>query len=77
MYTYTKPWYAFGKIKKIYFSKYRVWLVEFKDGTIQRLRDCRLDELYYSYDRNAFVKAYEASNSVVDQMEYAILFSDV
>jgi hypothetical protein len=76
MYEYNKPWYAFGIIKKIYYSKHRVWLIDFTNGTNKRLRDCKLDDFYYSYDKNAFMKAYEASDSVLDQLDYLIIFSD-
>ena len=75
MYSYNKPWYSFGIIKRIYYSKHCIWLVDFVDGETQRLFDCSLDDFKYNADRNAYMKAKDESYLVKDVLDY-LVFDD-
>ena len=72
MYQYNKPWYVFGIIKRIYYSKHSIWLVEFTDKSTQRLLDCSLNDYKYSSDRSAYVKAKEESYRIKDSLDYVV-----
>lgn len=55
MYEYKKPWYKFGIIKRIYYSK--SYVVEFTNGSKKYLYECKIDDFYYNSDRTAYVNA--------------------
>ena len=55
MYEYKKPWYKFGIIKRIYYSK--SYVVEFTNGSEKYLYECKIDDFYYNSDRTAYVNA--------------------
>lgn len=72
MFEYKKPWYAFGIIKRIYYSKNSIWLVNFTDNSTHRLLDCSLSDFKYSSDRYAYVRAKEESYRIKDTLDYVI-----
>jgi len=76
MYEYKKPWYSFGIIKKIYYSKYHEWLVELTNGTFKYLRDCRLEDFYYSSDKSAYLKAINNIHNLDDLVIFGNMFDD-
>ena len=72
MFEYNKPWYAFGIIKRIYYSKNSIWLVDFTNSETHRLLDCSLKDFKYNSDRRAYVKAKEESYHIKDTLDYII-----
>jgi hypothetical protein len=72
MYEYNKPWYAFGIVKKIYYSKNCIWLVEFTDKSTERLLDCSLSNFKYTSDRSAYIRAKEESYRIKDTLDYVV-----
>ena len=57
MYEYNKPWYVFGIIKKIYYSKNLGWIVLFTNNETKALIDCALEDFKNSSDRTAYINA--------------------
>ena len=43
MYEYNKPWYSFGIIKRIYYSK--TYIIEFTNGTRKNFDQCNIIKL--------------------------------
>jgi hypothetical protein len=72
MFEYKKSWYAFGIIKRIYYSKNSIWLVDFTDNSTHRLLDCSLSDFKYTSDRCAYVRAKEESYRIKDTLDYVI-----
>jgi len=72
MFEYKKPWYAFGIIKRIYYSKNSIWLVDFIDNSTQRLIDCSLNDFKSNSDKTAYIRAKDESYRINDTLDYVI-----
>jgi len=72
MFEYKKPWYVFGIVKKIYYSKNCIWLVDFTNSKTERLLDCSLNDFKYNSDRTAYIKAKNESYRIKDTLDYVV-----
>jgi len=72
MFEYKKPWYVFGIVKKIYYSKNCIWLVDFTNSKTERLLDCSLNDFKYNSDRTAYIKAKDKSYRIKDTLDYVV-----
>lgn len=72
MFEYKKPWYVFGIVKKIYYSKNCIWLVDFTNSKTERLLDCSLNDFKYNSDRTAYIKAKDESYRIKDTLDYVV-----